>query len=122
MASITLKKSDPFESILVEMVETHRRKKADYEKNPGAEYNTNFDEVAREIPMDDYDAVMDAFTMVVRKVKRIANLLEPGREPANETIDDSMLDLAVYSVLLLQLERRPEDPRAAALKTLGLGA
>ena len=122
MASVTLKKSDPFEAILAEMVEMHRKKKADYEKDPGAVYNTNFDEVAREVPLEDYDAVIDAYTMVVRKAKRVGNLLTPGREPANETIDDSMLDLAVYAVLMLVLERRPEDPRRAALKALGLEA
>lgn len=120
MSDTRLKKTDPFEAILLEMVETHRKKKADYEKDPGAAYNTNFDEVAREIPLSDYNAVIDCFTMIVRKIKRITNLLEPGREPANEAIDDSMLDLAVYAVLLLQLQRRPEDPRLEALKTLGL--
>lgn len=120
MASITLKKSDPFESILAEMVEVHRRKKADYEADPGARFNTNFDEVAREIPLDDYDAVIDCFTMIVRKQKRISNLLTPGREAQNEAIDDSMLDLAVYAVLLLELQRRGEDPRTAALRALGI--
>jgi len=120
MASITLKKSDPFERILIDMVEMHRKKAADYEKDPGAAYNTNFDEVAREIPLEDYDAVVDCFTMVIRKAKRISNLLTPGRETNNEAVEDSMIDLAVYSVLLLELYQRPEDPRQAALKVLGV--
>lgn len=47
----SLRKTDPFESILIQMVEMHRTKQADYEKDPGAAYGTNFDEVAREIPL-----------------------------------------------------------------------
>ena len=119
----TLRKTDPFESILIEMVETARRKAADYEPdaaNVKGHLPTNFDEVAREIPLADYTAVMDAYSMCVRKLKRIGNLLTPGREVANEDVDDSMLDLAVYAVLLVQLNRRPEDPRVAALRALGV--
>jgi hypothetical protein len=120
MAAVTLKKTDSFESILIEMVEMHRKKQADYETDPGARYGTNFDEVSREVPIPEYDAVMDAYTMCIRKAKRIGNLLQAGREAQNETIEDSMIDLAVYAVLLTELHRRPEDPREAVLKQLGL--
>lgn len=123
MASITLRKGDPFEAILIEMVELSRRKAADYEPedtNTKGLLPTNFDEVAREVPLDDYTPVMDAYTMTVRKLKRIGHLLTPGVEAANETLDDSMLDAAVYAVLMLMLQRRPEDPRVAALKALGV--
>jgi len=123
MAATTLRKSDPFEAILIEMVETHRRKGQDYNPDPTntkGHLPTNFDEVAREVPLADYDAVMDAYAMCVRKLKRIGNLLTPGKEAANETIDDSMLDLAVYATLMLELKRRPTDPRLEALRALGV--
>ena len=123
MASITLRKGDPFEAVLIEMVELQRKKKADYEvgdDNPKGLLSTNFDEVAREVPLADYTPVMDAYTMTVRKLKRIGNLLKPGTEPKNEAVDDSMLDAAVYAVLMVMLHRRPEDERIVALRALGV--
>jgi len=123
MASITLRKGDSFEALLIEVVETHRKKAADY--NPEATNTkgllpTNFDEVAREVPLADYTPVMDAYTMTMRKLKRVGHLLTPGFEPVNEALDDSMLDAAVYAVLMLELYRRPEDEIVTALRKLGV--
>jgi len=123
MASITLRKSDPFEAILIEMVELSRAKGADYAPeadNTKGLLPTNFDEVAREVPLADYTPVTDAYTMTMRKLKRIGHLLTPGLEAKNEAIDDSMLDAAVYAVLMLQLYRRPEDEIVTALRKLGV--
>lgn len=123
MASITLRKGDSFEALLIEVVETHRKKAADY--NPEATNTkgllpTNFDEVAREVPLDHYTPVMDAYTMTVRKLKRVGHLLTPGIEAANEALDDSMLDAAIYALLMVELYRRPEDERIVALRALGV--
>jgi len=123
MASITLRKGDPFEAILTEMVEMHRAKGHDYNPDPDNTKGllpTNFDEVAREVPLVDYTPVMDAYTMTMRKLKRVGHLLTPGFEPVNEALDDSMLDAAVYAVLMLELHRRPEDERIVALRALGV--
>lgn len=123
MASITLRKGDPFEAILIEMVEMSRAKGHDYAPDPDNTKGllpTNFDEVAREVPLVDYTPVMDAYTMTMRKLKRVGHLLTPGFEPVNEALDDSMLDAAVYAVLMLELYRRPEDARIVALRALGV--
>jgi hypothetical protein len=107
--------SDPFEDILIDMVEIHRKKKADY----GADNNplSNFDKVAALVPVPEYDSTMDCLTMVIRKLCRIENLVNKNCGfkvvAANESLEDSMIDLAVYSVLLIELYRRDYGRGAA---------
>jgi hypothetical protein len=100
--------TDPFESILLDMVTLHRKKKADY----GSDDNplSNFDKVAALVPIPEYDATYDCLTMVIRKLSRIENLVNKAGgwkvKAKNESLEDSLIDLAVYSVLLLELYRR----------------
>ena len=67
MASITLRKGDPFEAILIEMVEMSRAKGHDYAPEPDNTKGllpTNFDEVAREVPLVDYTPVKVSYHFV----------------------------------------------------------
>jgi hypothetical protein len=109
--AVELDPEDPFEAILLDMVTLHRKKKKAY----GTEVNplSNFDECALDVPLMGYSPFLDCYTMVVRKVKRIKNLLNRALgDPraidtaGTEDFEDSLIDLAVYSVLLIELYRR----------------
>jgi hypothetical protein len=98
--------ADPFDHQLIKMRALHRKKRSDY-ANEDNIYK-NFDEVSRNVPIDDYDAFMDCFTMILRKIKRISNLINEGttKQPQNESFEDSLIDLANYCVLLCGIRRR----------------
>jgi len=87
---------DPIEYVCAVIIETHRRKRADYATDE--EPFKNFEVVARMMELEGYDRLSDCLTMVIRKVGRIINLR--GSEPENESLLDSYKDLAVYGVLL----------------------
>ena len=44
--------------------------------------------------------------MIQTKQSRIKSLIRPGVEPNNESLDDSLLDRAVYSVLAVAAYRQ----------------
>lgn len=99
------------------MVETNRRKRADYAKE--GNIFLNFDENARVMRLGGYTALEDCLSMVCRKIGRITNLRD--REPQNESVHDSFLDLAVYAVLLLGIHNREaqsESPYPNLLQTV----
>lgn len=96
---VELDASDPFEKLIIPIVEMNRRKRADYAKE-GSLYH-NFIRNANMFDMDGYTPLEDCLSMVARKFGRIVNLR--GRTATNETVLDSYLDLAVYSVLALGL-------------------
>lgn len=95
VSDIILDPFDPLEARIIEMVEIHRRKRADYasEANP----YQNFDRNAAALGIEGYGPLEDALSMINRKIGRIINLR--GRDPRNESVLDSWLDLAVYSLL-----------------------
>lgn len=99
---IELDPKDAFEKLLIPIVEMNRKKRADY----ASEDNIflNFDRNADMMKMEGYSALEDCLSMVARKFGRITNLR--GRTAANETVADSYLDLAVYSILALGLALR----------------
>jgi hypothetical protein len=46
------------------------------------------------------------------KVSRISNLIDSGKEPQNESLHDSFLDLANYAIIaLMVLDDKWPDPR-----------
>src|SRR4051812_5444478 len=92
--TITLDLNDPMDWVFNDMIETNRRKRADY---AGADPFANFKAVAQMMQLPDYDYLEDCLTMICRKIGRIVNLR--GRDAANETVIDSWLDLAVYATL-----------------------
>lgn len=92
---ITLDPKDPFDKLIIPMVEINRKKRADYADEEDT--YRNFRRVAEMMDLPDYDELEDCLTMVARKFCRITNLR--GRDPQNEGVLDSFLDLAVYSIL-----------------------
>lgn len=92
---ITLDPGNPFDALLIPIVLTNRRKSADY-ASP-ADLYLNFRRNAAMVALPGYTPLVDCFSMVARKLGRIANLR--GRSAQNEGVVDSYLDLAVYAVL-----------------------
>jgi len=43
--------------------------------------------------------------LIATKVSRLGNLLQPNTTPCNEAVEDSMLDLFVYSALLNMINK-----------------
>lgn len=105
MDAVVLDPSDPFDKLLIPMVVMNRKKRADY-ASEGNIYK-NFDRNVDMMDLEGYDALEDCLSMVARKFGRITNLR--GREAANETVVDSYLDLAVYSVLAYGLAMRKAE-------------
>ncbi|TXH54669.1 MAG: hypothetical protein E6Q97_10355 [Desulfurellales bacterium] len=99
MADTRLRKQHPLEAILIEMVEMNRRKSADYASPDNL--LQNFDRVAEQVPLDEYDAFMDTYTMTMRKMQRLRNLMEQDIDPQNESVRDTLIDNAVYAVLMV---------------------
>lgn len=93
---------DEFEALLLEIVDLHRRKNADYANE--ANIYANFDLNSAQMGLAGYTPLEDCKSMVLRKLGRINNLR--GRDPQNETVTDSFRDLAGYSLLMYGLHLR----------------
>lgn len=102
--AITLDKNHPFECVVHDMVEMNRAKAKKYANDQNL--FANFDRNASMQFLKDYDAFADCFSMVTRKIARIQNLKQGGSEPSDDTLADSLIDLAVYAVLLIGIHRR----------------
>jgi hypothetical protein len=92
---VQLDPQHPFEKLLIPMVETSRAKAADYAAID--DYFQNFRRNAEVMDLEGYTALEDCLSMVARKLGRIVNLR--GREPSNEAVLDSFLDMAIYAIL-----------------------
>lgn len=92
-----------FHALLKQMAEMHDKKSADYATDTN--YYSNFEQAAVSAGTT-VDAVFR--TMVGIKMARLAELQGKGKTPKNESVMDSLLDLAVYGALYasyyLQLE------------------
>lgn len=91
---VTLNPKDSFEAILIEVVTLQRAKQSDYASE--VDTHSNFRFVADIMPIEGYTLLADILNMVIRKTGRILNLW--GRDPQNESVRDSWLDLAVYAL------------------------
>jgi hypothetical protein len=89
----------PFDKVLQELKEMHDRKSKDYgvDENPFR----NFDQVAN---MHGITPLEFCNIMVTLKQARIANL--KGKMAVNESLEDSLIDRAVYAVIAVVLYRR----------------
>lgn len=80
---------DAFEAVCQEMLETFLQKHKDYGKG-------NILSI-QELGIAFREA---------EKVERLRNLLlKPGEKPANESIDDTWIDIAVYAVIAMMYRR-----------------
>lgn len=85
-----------FAALLKKMEETHERKSHDYSKDTNPFSNFEFSELLSNMFTDPSDRVFAVF--VGTKLARLAEL-RSGKNPKNESIEDTMLDLTVYSAL-----------------------
>ena len=88
--------TDPFEKACADMVKMNRKKRKDYSADGGIWWN--FDATADITGLHRADVI---FVNIAQKVNRLRSLASrPHHEPVNESLIDTKLDLAVYSVLL----------------------
>lgn len=83
-----------FHAVLKQMADLHDKKSADYASD--SNYYSNFEQAAVSANIT-VDAVFR--TMVGIKLARLAELQGSGKVPKNESIMDSLLDLATYATL-----------------------
>lgn len=104
--SVLLNKFDPFERVLIDIVDTNRRKRKDYATD--GDPFSNFTLTSELMGVDGFDAVESALFNVCQKLARLRALRMNGRmdNPENESVLDSYLDLAVYSVITYALARQ----------------
>lgn len=99
----TIDLQDPFELAVSRIVEMRRRKKADY--NTQGNPFDNFEDTAHMMGLDGFTEVEAAFFNVLQKASRIRSLRKQGKldDPTNESVTDTYLDMAVYSVICYAL-------------------
>lgn len=100
---IELNPSNAFEAVLIQMVEMHRKKAADYAGD--AHPNSNFYNSGQQLGLTGGHACE---VLIATKQARLRVLLpkfwgQEGSGPVNEGIDDTLLDRAVYSVIALTI-------------------
>ena len=99
--SFELDPDNDFEAAIIAMVETHRSKAADY--TDGAA-NQNFYDTAYQLSQSAGHACE---TLIPTKQARLRTLLPKfwagGAKPNNESIYDTLLDRAVYSVIAMTI-------------------
>jgi hypothetical protein len=98
--NVTLDPTDPFDAALIPIVLTNRRKRADYAKD-GSPFS-NFETTADMLGLDGFGPAESALFNVCQKIARLKALRANGRmgNTQNESVLDTYLDLAVYSVIL----------------------
>lgn len=101
---IELDPKDPFEKLLIPIVETNRKKRADYanEDNIFANFDYTSQATMGMVSPREY-----ADIMVTMKNGRIFNLR--GRNAQNESVIDTYLDRAVYAILAYGLALREAE-------------
>jgi hypothetical protein len=97
---ITLDSSDPFESALIEMVKTNRAKRQDYALD--GDPFSNFHMTSSLIGVPGFGPLESVLFNVAQKFARLTALRTNGRmdTPANEGVEDTYKDLAVYATIL----------------------
>lgn len=104
--SIILDPDNDFEAVLIEMVQTSRRKRADYAGDGEEDHPwQNFYDSAYQLSNTAGHSVE---TLIATKQARLRVLLpkfwhSPTHDPRNEPIVDTLLDRAVYSVIAVCL-------------------
>ena len=86
--------TDPIGAILLEMYEVNKSKRADYTGDRGI--FANFEESGDQVGIA---AGKGIEYMIATKQSRLKGLMRPGVKPNNESVEDTLLDRAVYSVL-----------------------
>ncbi len=83
-----------FHKLLQKMAEVHDKKSADYAST--SNYYSNFEKAAAAAGV----SVDDVFnTLIEVKTARLVELMKNGKTPQNESVQDTLLDRAVYCIL-----------------------
>lgn len=96
--TVALDPNDPFEAALIDIVTMNRRKRQDYAYD--GDPFSNFKETAKMMG-GTWTAADSAHFNIAQKMARLAALRSNGRmnDPANESVTDTRLDLAVYAII-----------------------
>ena len=97
---LTLNPDDPIERVLLDIVRTNRAKRADYAQD--GNIFSNFEQAAFAAGTSVEQGIE---YMIATKQARLVALRTNGRPPANESVYDTKLDRAVYSVIALAYDR-----------------
>lgn len=89
--------SHEFIDLLGEMKDLHIRKSADYAQDDNAYSNFEFAAIVSQPFKDPADRVFA--TMIGVKLARLAELLGSDKTPNNESVEDTMKDMSVYSTM-----------------------
>lgn len=104
---LVLDETDPFESVLIDMVKVNRAKRADYAVD-GSPWS-NFVDTSEGMGIEGFGPVEAAEHNVRQKLARIKSLRANGRtdDPENESVNDTYLDMANYSALAYAIRKYP---------------
>lgn len=92
--------NDPIGLILLDMYRVNRSKRADYTDNRGV--FANFIESSEQVGITPGQGIE---YMISTKQSRLKGLLQSKEKPKNESVEDTLLDRAVYSVIALAAYR-----------------
>jgi hypothetical protein len=98
-----LDSSDPFEAVVIEMVEMNRRKRADYALD--GDPFSNFHHSSAMLGIDGFGPIEAVLFNLSQKLARLNSLRKNGRmeSPQNEAVEDTYLDIAVYATILFAM-------------------
>lgn len=109
---VELDPNNPFELVLIKMVETHRKKSADYAgTGSGVNPNQNFYDVGYQLSHTAGESCENLIAVKQARLRVLLGQMWKDMEsrgmkssgPQNESIDDTLLDRAVYAVIALTL-------------------
>lgn len=106
---LTLDPNDPFDKVVINTVSMNRKKRRDYAAD--SDPFSNFRDTARNMALEGFSATEAAYALLLTKISRLRSLRANGRmeDTANESVLDTYLDLAVYSVIVLALVTEQEQ-------------
>jgi hypothetical protein len=95
-----LESSDPFEAACIEMVKMNRRKRSDYALD--GDPFSNFHASSAMLGLSGFGPIEAVLFNLTQKMARLSALRKNGRmtNPQNESVNDTYLDIAVYSTIL----------------------
>jgi hypothetical protein len=113
-AVITLDPNDPFEKQLIAIVETNRRKRKDYALD--GDPFSNFRMTSDLLGIPGFGPTEAALFNVIQKLIRLHSLRKNGRihNTANESVIDTYLDAAVYTVITYAIAMQRQDQDRAS--------
>jgi hypothetical protein len=88
-------KNPKFDSLLKKMSEIHDKKNSDYANDSNPYSNFEFASSFSQVPL--YKVYL---VLIGVKVARLHELLGKDKQPKNESIDDTLLDLATYTAIM----------------------